>query len=566
MGKISSEKSSKKSLILIPLIVMILIFFSSIASAALSDFSAYSSNAEIRINSCSVFTDTIKFRNNGNEIVTFKLGLSGSASGFSVLTPGDFFLLPGESKEVYSFISPGCENAGKYSLKVIIDTNFGTKELSQEIIVTKPSNLELSVAESSIESCSNESAVFEFTLRNTGTFKEHYTFGTRGLFGKSSLDRKEAWLMPNETAKIALNFTIGKAGKYESTFIAKSENSGLSSEIPLKITLNKCGVQKSIITRIGEMLKGIAKLLKIIIIALLILIAVIILLVLLIRKFIPFLRNKLAERKMKKAEEKAQEPYYKPIVGKKEKNVLKAKSVAKAEKTLKPKAAKPKVSEKPIKEKPAEKMRIDWLKWIVVFLWIALIVFAILYFVGFSNVKAGISDAAESVKNFFAEIFKSLKLFFANVFAKAVKSPEKEAISQNLSGKNASGGIIVPAENATAPKPVESSNKSGGIKPMLTINNTGAGNATESATPNASTAPKQNGTAAKESPIPSPVQKESPAANKTQLPKTNSKAKDFITSAWEYVKLYLNYIVLGVALTIVFIIFMNVSENRAKKK
>jgi flagellar basal body-associated protein FliL len=535
MRGVLEMKCSEKIFALAFLLVVLLSFS---ARGEYSGFSAYANSSELKVSSCTQYIDTVYVQNTESQPLTFRVTMSGTASSFSTLAQENFMLLPGESREIYVLISPSCSTSGKYSLKVRFETLYEEKILAQSVSVSPYYNLLLNAKNLSAKFCANESAEFKFTLSNPGAFAESYIISALNLSKKALLSQKEAALAPGELKNITLSYSGLKPGNYNSFLSVDSENTYLVSKIPFSFEIASClPPKKPVLTALADFIRANIKIIRIILIMLLIVLILLIIFLIIKRnwrRLILWLNQKKEERRERSERRKAlleieKKPYYKSVSAKSK--VLKmAKAKAQPSRYYAPVAA-------------GKKLPV-WLRWLII---IVIIVFvlalaAVLLFVVFPKagheVTSFFSWAGEKIVSFASACAKKISAFFIGVFSvePSVKNETKANLSEITAPKKDTDSV---PKNATAPK-----------------NATSPKNAT---IPKNSTIPK-NATVLKNE-----TAQIAQIANQS-IRGINSSASASSESAVEkaksFIRLYQTYIILGVSIALVFILFLVFSRKR----
>ncbi|PIN72824.1 hypothetical protein COV21_00940 [Candidatus Woesearchaeota archaeon CG10_big_fil_rev_8_21_14_0_10_45_5] len=440
--------------------LVILLSFS--ARADYSGFYAYANNSMLKISACTQYTNIIYVKNLQAQPLTFRVTSSGTASGFASLSQENFMLLPGQSKEIYVFISPSCKTSGQYSLKIRFETLYEEKILSQEVQVFPYYNLVLNSKNLSSSFCANDSISFSFNLTNPGSFLEYYKVSALNISGRGVLSFKQAALLPGETKNISLSYSNLKPGNYKSYLSVESDATQLISKIPFGFKVSSClPPKKPLMQAIKDFLLANLKIVKIVIFVLLALLVLLIIILLLKknwRRIADWCSRKKHEvhtiiERRKALMEMRKKPYYK--------------SISEKRKLLKMAKAKPQPSRYYRRVVAKRKKFPCWLKWLIIILAIIAVfaVAAILLFVVFpkagQEVTSFFSQAGKSIASSASKCYKKTVAFFLRFRpAPAVKNET-----------NASKNVTVPrnatvaknttiSKNATVPKTNQSLNKS----------------------------------------------------------------------------------------------------------
>jgi len=214
--------------------VVLVILLSFNANAELS-FSAQETEKSICQSTTDVFTLFIK--GTGNIII----GKEGAASSFSTIIPSSFETAV--EKPVFVYITPNSKiQTGSYDLNLKIKDSSSEKEVPLKITVKNCNTFELS-GELSKEVCSCNSQTYEYTVRNTGMYKETYSISVNGdAKNLVELDKKEVTIDPGKSSKVVatVKTTCNDKGTKGFTLSIESKTNKAVASADNSIIINNC--------------------------------------------------------------------------------------------------------------------------------------------------------------------------------------------------------------------------------------------------------------------------------------------------------------------------------------
>jgi len=186
-------------------VIFILVFFSIILlSSAVSAFVVEPDGQALSLcpRESGLFTETIT--NTGNIVQQYEISVSGPAANWATLAPKDFFIKPGETEKVYTYITPNQNTKeGKYNLNIKIITNSETKEINKDVYVRDCYNVVVSSLSKGQASCPGKLLKYEFVVANIGEKADAYTLSLTGdMQDKITLSDTNIALSPGESKTV----------------------------------------------------------------------------------------------------------------------------------------------------------------------------------------------------------------------------------------------------------------------------------------------------------------------------------------------------------------------------
>lgn len=188
-----------------------------------------------------LFVDVIK--NSGTSSEDYNINLRGSASGWATAVPRSFVLAPGESKKVYTYVTPSQNaNSGNYVIEEVISSSSGTRIAAHAVVVKDCFKVGLTAPLAKQELCPDANTKYEFSLVNNGEFKETFTLSVEGqLKDIVTLSDKIIMLDKGESKRIIafLKAPI-KDAEYGFTVVAVGSSGNTRSSIQFLLKVNPC--------------------------------------------------------------------------------------------------------------------------------------------------------------------------------------------------------------------------------------------------------------------------------------------------------------------------------------
>ncbi len=222
---------------IITLIALILI-----SSASSLELNAGENAVSVCPRSTQLFIDNIV--NDESVQKEYTVNAVGEASAFATPATNGFILEPGESKAIYTYVTPFSDTLPKqYSLDVKISTKDSFVIASHIVNVRDCHILNTAIGQIQKETCPGETAQFEFNIQNNGEYQEIYSLYAEGeISEKISLSEEVIKLNPGESKTI---IAYAKAdpddeGIYEFSVTADSQVSNAISTTKATLKVNPC--------------------------------------------------------------------------------------------------------------------------------------------------------------------------------------------------------------------------------------------------------------------------------------------------------------------------------------
>ncbi len=169
---------------------------------------------------------------------------AGSAANFATVIPYGFWLEPGQSEVVYSYITPSSKvTPGTYVLEVVIAQGIFVKTVKHTVIVENCHNTVIKVEPASQSICACEQKSFLLTVSNLGRYMENYELSIEGPASKwIELSSKSITLAAGSSAKITVNVNTpcNAAGNYDTNFVVKSKSEYAQANVKAALSIVSC--------------------------------------------------------------------------------------------------------------------------------------------------------------------------------------------------------------------------------------------------------------------------------------------------------------------------------------
>ncbi|MCX8178393.1 MAG: hypothetical protein N3D75_01030 [Candidatus Aenigmarchaeota archaeon] len=189
---------------------------------------------EITVSQCGIATYDLSVKNTGIKEDTLYALVEGIPEGWYSLSHESIKLKPGESKNVYLFVTANCfEEPKNYTAKISF---LGNSESYAEFKMNVVSDHSISIlVPSEIRSCACEETPIKFVLANTGKYEEKVKLTVKGGYVKQDVIN----LKPGEQSQfeMVLEKSCNSYGNY--TFEINAESMTSYAKTSKKITINR---------------------------------------------------------------------------------------------------------------------------------------------------------------------------------------------------------------------------------------------------------------------------------------------------------------------------------------
>ena len=202
---------------------------------ALDDFNVYYKSQSIESCDCSQYIHKINIHNADKNDFTIY-----SEDYPNWIQPFVFSLDKDEIRQIDIPVNIPCTIQGEYNLDIIIKTKT-TKVIPLKININRCPNIEVMTVKSQ-EACPGQQIKYPIEIKNTGNFKETYSFDLDKYKKYALIDFKSIEVEPGKTAKfnLYLNIPLSFEDDHNFTFITKTKYSKLTASTQLFFNVLPC--------------------------------------------------------------------------------------------------------------------------------------------------------------------------------------------------------------------------------------------------------------------------------------------------------------------------------------
>jgi uncharacterized membrane protein len=204
------------------------------------------SSAEQSISTCPSNTGLFvaQVGNSGSATEIYTLGLSGAASSWASVAPAGFALGPGQSQDVYVYVTPSSNaQVGNYPLTLTVSSGSSSQNLVFNYNVESCYDISLTTQVNELSVCSGNPASYVLNLRNDGQWEDTFDLAVSGEAGSwSSLSRNSVSLAPGASEQVSVLVTPPRnnVGVYSLATAATSQSAGVVVAQSLTINSRSC--------------------------------------------------------------------------------------------------------------------------------------------------------------------------------------------------------------------------------------------------------------------------------------------------------------------------------------
>lgn len=188
-----------------------------------------------------LFTHTV--RNNNNIVRGYTINVKGSASSWATSFPKEFILVPGEEKNVYTYITPTqSTEPGNYNLEIEATSSGDTNSIKHTITVNNCYSASLIAAPNSATSCPSDVVRYTATLTNNGEYRETFHLSVNGdIASRVSLSDNVVTLNKAESKDIFVFVNAPlESGERSFNVVVESESGKIMEVLPITLNVNPC--------------------------------------------------------------------------------------------------------------------------------------------------------------------------------------------------------------------------------------------------------------------------------------------------------------------------------------
>ncbi|MFH0979025.1 MAG: Ig-like domain-containing protein [Candidatus Woesearchaeota archaeon] len=226
--------------------------FSISAASTINAYSCASTSAQFTIinNNPPVMTATYTVNNQNTEqeaqiptTSSYTITVSGEASKWVAAAPSRFASSSGQEQKIELFMTIPCEVSGTKKLVITVQTDNGLSEAFKvQLNIMRSQNLRLIPRVNSASICPCTSAMFQYEIKNTGSFTEQYDIATDLFPQYTRASENPVTLAPGETRTVYL-FTLTpceRYGSFKGNLKITAINNQLSAQTPYYLSIAPC--------------------------------------------------------------------------------------------------------------------------------------------------------------------------------------------------------------------------------------------------------------------------------------------------------------------------------------
>lgn len=189
---------------------------------------------------CDATNSTLTLQNTGQTEQTYSISVDGSGSDFVAFSALNFVLQPGQSAPITTFYTIPCTTRpGTYDLDIFFSDGNQDLVLSQDIIVSIPDNINLTITPQSqvIPPC--DTATYDITLTNPLSFNEIYHFNAEG-HPNVHISQEQTILEAHSSKDMTLSVTPNdctQSGNYPLSLTVEAEKSQQQEQYLLELLI-----------------------------------------------------------------------------------------------------------------------------------------------------------------------------------------------------------------------------------------------------------------------------------------------------------------------------------------
>jgi len=194
---------------------------------------------------CDAFNDSVQLQNQGESAASYSVSVDGSASDFVRFSAISFTLQPGQVAPLDVFYTIPCDTLpGTYTLNIYFTGETEELVLQQQIIVSIPDNINLSIQPLSQVIAPCETATYNLTLSNPLSFNELYTLRAQG-HPNAHLSHQQAILRGGETQEMTFSVTpddCTQSGSFPLSLVIESDKASQQEEYMLELLITSTNI------------------------------------------------------------------------------------------------------------------------------------------------------------------------------------------------------------------------------------------------------------------------------------------------------------------------------------
>lgn len=225
-------------------IIFLLIVSILLSSVSAQDFNAF---GDLTVNAvpCGSAVRNVTIQNTRDIASTFSLSVGGDASDYVTFSTISFALEPTQSAIINTYYNIPCDvSPGSYATDLFFSDGEVEKQLTQDLVIAVPDNLNLTLSQTSAVIAPCETAGYTLTLHNPLNFTEIYNLQASG-HPNAHVSEKTAVLQGNERKDIIVSVTpddCAQSGTFPLTVSIDADKSEQHKDIALELIIKSTDI------------------------------------------------------------------------------------------------------------------------------------------------------------------------------------------------------------------------------------------------------------------------------------------------------------------------------------
>jgi PGF-pre-PGF domain-containing protein len=225
-------------------IIFLLIASLFLVSVSAQDFAAFG-DTTINAVPCGNTVRNVTIQNTRDVQSTYSLSVGGDASDYVTFSTLSFILEPQQSAIINTFYNIPCDvRPGTYSTDLFFSDGEIEKQLTQDVVIAVPDNLNLTLSQTSAVIAPCETAAYTLSVHNPLNFTEIYNIQADG-HPNVHLSEKTVVLQGNERKDIIFSVTpddCTQSGTFPLTVSINTDKSSQSKDIALELIIKSTDI------------------------------------------------------------------------------------------------------------------------------------------------------------------------------------------------------------------------------------------------------------------------------------------------------------------------------------
>jgi PGF-pre-PGF domain-containing protein len=225
-------------------IIFLLIISLFLTSVSAQDFNAF---GDLQVNAvpCGSAIRNVTIQNTRDVASTFTLSVGGDASDYVTFSTISFALEPMQSAIINTYYNIPCDvRPGNYATDLFFSDGEVEKQLTQDLVIAVPDNLNLTLSQSSAVIAPCETAGYTLSLHNPLNFTEIYNLQASG-HPNAHISEKTVVLQGNERKDIIVSVTpddCAESGTFPLSVSIDSDKSEQHKDVALELIIKSTDI------------------------------------------------------------------------------------------------------------------------------------------------------------------------------------------------------------------------------------------------------------------------------------------------------------------------------------